>query len=288
MPYSNYFDNPYLNDAYLETPDYSMNTFFDADSFFNQSLNMESSAPKAQPTFNPTLPATGIAASSSTQPISGQMFNPAPFGKMAQYTGGFPFDSTQSQQIQPNEPDCFYPTTGTTSQAPSLCGDAPLQTMSLSLSPHLLNHTSPAPSSGSDSESSTPKRLTRMRGRPRPDRSSTDTLTSPSTASSSAITKTQRAKRLPHNQVERKYREGLNSELERLRRAVPMLSRGGDEETGAIGQPKPSKAMVLSSAIDYIHRIERERDALNEENDKLRQNQRLSRGEDMDRFLMDQ
>jgi hypothetical protein len=65
-----------------------------------------------------------------------------------------------------------------------------------------------------------------------------------------------------------------------------MLSRGGGEETGAIGQPKPSKAMVLSSAIDYIHRTERERDALIEENDKLRRNQRLSRGEDMDGFLM--
>jgi hypothetical protein len=288
MPYSNYFDNPYLNDAYLQIPDYSINTFFDADSFFDQSLNMTSSAPKAQATFNSTLPATGIAASSSTQPISEQSFNPAPFGQMAQYTGGFPFDPTQSQQTQPNEPDCFSPTTEPTSQAPSLCGDAPLQTMSPSLSPHLLNRTSPAPSSGSDSESSTPKRPTRKRGRPRPDRSSTDTLTSPSTTSSSAITKTQRSKRLPHNQVERKYREGLNSELERLRRAVPMLSRGGGGETGAMGQPKPSKAMVLSSAIDYIHRTERERDALIEENDKLRRNQRLSRGEDMDGFLMNQ
>jgi hypothetical protein len=127
------------------------------------------------------------------------------------------------------------------------------------------------------------------------ERSAADTfLTSPSTTSASAITKVQRSKRLPHNQVERKYREGLNSELERLRRAVPML-RGSGDATEAIGQPKPSKAMVLSSAIDYIHRIETERDALLEENERLRRNQKtsgegknwdMSVGEDMDGFLM--
>src|SRR3712207_8387256 len=43
--------------------------------------------------------------------------------------------------------------------------------------------------------------------------------------------------RLPHNQVERKYREGLNAELERLRRAVPTLPQS--DEAGAMGQPKP-------------------------------------------------
>jgi hypothetical protein len=44
------------------------------------------------------------------------------------------------------------------------------------------------------------------------------------------------------------------------------------EEANAIGQPKPSKAMILSSAIDYIQSIEKERDALLEENDRLRRN----------------
>jgi hypothetical protein len=66
-----------------------------------------------------------------------------------------------------------------------------------------------------------------------------------------------------------------------------------------MGQPKPSKAMVLSSAIEYIHRIERERDALREENGRLRQRiasggvvlgDEWMRGGDegsLDEFLMD-
>lgn len=36
-----------------------------------------------------------------------------------------------------------------------------------------------------------------------------------------------------------------------------------------MGQPKPSKAMVLAGAIEYIRKIERERDALLEENERL-------------------
>jgi hypothetical protein len=40
-----------------------------------------------------------------------------------------------------------------------------------------------------------------------------------------------------------------------------------------MGQPKPSKAMVLSSAIDYIKKIEREKEALKEEVERLKQNQ---------------
>jgi acyl-coenzyme A synthetase/AMP-(fatty) acid ligase len=68
---------------------------------------------------------------------------------------------------------------------------------------------------------------------------------------------------VPHNQVERKYREGLNSEIEKLRRAVPTLPQSND--SGVIGQPKPSKAIVVSAAVDYIRRTEKERDTLREE-----------------------
>lgn len=46
-----------------------------------------------------------------------------------------------------------------------------------------------------------------------------------------------------------------------------------------MGQPKPSKAMVLSSAIEYIRRIEKERDALKEENERLRFSQAGRSGE---------
>jgi hypothetical protein len=72
---------------------------------------------------------------------------------------------------------------------------------------------------------------------------------------------------MPHVQVERKYREGLNSDLERLRRAVPTLLQSG--EGAVMGQPKPSKAMVLSCAVAYIAKIEHERDGLREGNEQL-------------------
>ncbi len=37
-----------------------------------------------------------------------------------------------------------------------------------------------------------------------------------------------------------------------------------------MGQPKPSKAMVLASAIEYIHKLEAERDGLRLDNERLR------------------
>ncbi|KAH8733242.1 hypothetical protein GQ44DRAFT_766295 [Phaeosphaeriaceae sp. PMI808] len=64
--------------------------------------------------------------------------------------------------------------------------------------------------------------------------------------------------RLPHKQVEREYREGLNMELERLRRSVPTLPQSN--RTNVIGSTRPSKPRVLSAAIAYIKQIERERD----------------------------
>jgi hypothetical protein len=257
MPYTNYFDNPYLNEP---APDYSLNTFFDSDSFFDQALTSVegvTDTSKAQETFGSTYSATNIPSRSNEQPMT-QAFNSHP-SQLGQYPFSF---AINTRQLQPNEPDSFSPTS-TTSQPSSLSGDAPQPLISPSLSPHMLKRESPS-SPTSASESSTPKRPTRKRGRPKMDRSTTDNeiMTSPTT------TKYQRSKRLPHNQVERKYREGLNSELERLRRSVPILRQS--DEAGAIGQPKPSKAMILSSAIEYIQSIEKERDALIEENDRLR------------------
>lgn len=62
-----------------------------------------------------------------------------------------------------------------------------------------------------------------------------------------------------------------------------------------MGQAKPSKAMVLSSAIEYIRRIEKERDTLRDENDRLKMSQvgggepkSWRTGEDsLEEFLMD-
>jgi hypothetical protein len=68
-------------------------------------------------------------------------------------------------------------------------------------------------------------------------------------------------------QVERKYREGLNSDLERLRRAIPTLLQS--REGAVMGQPKLRKVMVLLCAVAYIAKIEHERDRLREGNKQL-------------------
>lgn len=102
---------------------------------------------------------------------------------------------------------------------------------------------------------------TRKRGRPRLNR------TVLSASSKKSVEKPHKI-RIPHTEVERKYRRGLNSELERLRRVVPTLPQIHDGT--ALGQARLSKAMVLSAAIDYIKRTEIERDAAMDELDMLR------------------
>ena len=262
MPYSNYFDNPYLSEVFDPAPDYSLNSFFDSDSFFEQPatpVEMGAAVPSKSLMRNSTLAVTGTSTNSSQQ--LAQTFNPIQLGPVDQTPGTFPIHHTRSYA---SEPACFSPTT-TISRTSSLYDDATRQA-SPSLSPHMLKRESPS-SPASGSESSTPKRRTRKRGRPKMDRRSTDSqlVTSPSL-------KSQRTKRQPHNQVERKYREGLNSELERLRNAVPIL-RQRDEPSG-LAQPKPSKAMILASAIEYIQSIETENDSLKEENARLRRQSR--------------
>jgi hypothetical protein len=84
------------------------------------------------------------------------------------------------------------------------------------------------------------------RGRPRKIRATSE----PSNIAS--FSRQDCAQRVPHHQVERKYREGLNTSLRQLQRAVPTH--------GAFGTTRPSKAMVIAGAIDYIHKIEKERD----------------------------
>ncbi|EMD65846.1 hypothetical protein COCSADRAFT_35828 [Bipolaris sorokiniana ND90Pr] len=118
----------------------------------------------------------------------------------------------------------------------------------------------------SPDEESAPRQARPKRGRPRLDRNLSGAKPVPSTNASSSK-QHQRAPRQPHKQVERKYREGLNSNLVRLRRAVPTLSQS--EEDAVIGWPAPSKAMILSCAVEYIAKIELERDGLRERNELL-------------------
>lgn len=259
LSYPDQFGSAYLADTYTTSPEYSL------DSFFDQALTSADMSPafpsKEQGPFNTTLPTTGITASSNTASSYSTSRHPsdaAPFGKLEQLSFGFSFDPIPTE---PFETACFSPNTHIPSRTPSLCGDAPEKASSPSYSPSNLKRESPS-SPDSAPEEPTTKRPQRKRGRPRLDRNETISSTS------SPSFKSQKTGRLPHNQVERKYREGLNAELERLRRAVPSLPQS--DEAGAMGQPKPSKAMVLASAIEYIRKIETERDVLKAENEKLR------------------
>lgn len=82
-------------------------------------------------------------------------------------------------------------------------------------------------------------------------------------------------RRLPHNQVERKYRESLNTQLDSLRRVVPSLQQSARVCDGAdiedLPTPsKPSKAVILASATAHIKQQEKDKKALSDENALLR------------------
>jgi hypothetical protein len=149
--------------------------------------------------------------------------------------------------------------------ASPLSSDSITALLSPPLSPSLSEHEISKEATSPDEES-VPRQARPKRGRPRFNRNFSSAKPVPSTSASSPKQR-QRAPRQPHYQVERKYREGLKSDLENLRRAVPALSLS--EEGAGIGRPKPSKAMVLSCAVEYIAKIELERDGLREGNKLL-------------------
>jgi hypothetical protein len=99
------------------------------------------------------------------------------------------------------------------------------------------------------------KRRRKTQGRPR--------LNPIATYVPGASNASQRTTRVSHTAVERKYREGLTAELERLRRAVLTLVQS--HEGSSIGQPKPSKSMVIAATINHIQVIGKERNALQKE-----------------------
>jgi hypothetical protein len=239
FPYPDTFDKVYLADGYTSQSGWSLDRFFDqpVSSIEQQPLSGFIQSSKGQSGFHPVTESPNL------------FYPSAPFKNMQPYSSNLP--TFNPMDMQPTTPDQRH-----SSPTPSLCGDgAPL-------SPRNLKR-----ESCDESEESTPKRPQRKRARPRLDR--TDSITSTISAASAASShKSQSASaarashRLPHNQVERKYREGLNAELERLRRTVPTLPQCDESGAGGgvMGQPKPSKAMVLAGAIEYIRRIERERD----------------------------
>jgi hypothetical protein len=86
-------------------------------------------------------------------------------------------------------------------------------------------------------------------------------------SASGTSTEGQRTTRIPHNMVERKYRDGLNAQLERLRRAVPAQLQSDDGD--GTSQPRPSKSMVIAAAINHIETVTLERDMLQDEINKI-------------------
>jgi hypothetical protein len=179
-------------------------------------------------------------------------FDSTSFDRIEQFTTGFPFSPTTTDHFD-TETTCISPY--------SLISDS--SQLRGSNSPELPPLHLKGESASSRVKRTTTKPLPRKRGRPRLDRASPN-----SSISSHGSCKGPHTSRVPHNQVERKYREGLNFELERLRRTVPTLPQC----TGAraVGQPQLSKVMVLVGAIEHIKTIEKQRDALIVENERLR------------------
>lgn len=76
-----------------------------------------------------------------------------------------------------------------------------------------------------------------------------------------------RSTRTPHNQVERKYRENLNSQIQKLRALLPMTGQqaahpcAADADAEDLGAaPKPlSKAVVIARAVEYLQHVEAQR-----------------------------
>ncbi|KAK7550556.1 hypothetical protein IWX49DRAFT_497915 [Phyllosticta citricarpa] len=128
--------------------------------------------------------------------------------------------------------------------------------------------------SGSAATDPEPQQQTQLKNESSPDSHSPEDTTNvqPTTEGDN---KNKGRRRLPHNQVERKYRESLNTQLESLRRVVPALQQssrgcdGGDIED--LPTPsKPSKAVVLASATAYIKQMEKDKKQLADENQLLR------------------
>lgn len=93
----------------------------------------------------------------------------------------------------------------------------------------------------------------RKRGRPRKSSSSS----SCSSAASSTQCNESGSTRLPHTAIERKYREGMNAALKRLRKVVTTLPQEGYDSTSKT--TRLSKSMIINGAIEYIESLERER-----------------------------
>jgi hypothetical protein len=175
--------------AYITSPDHSLASFFDCDSYFNRPLPSVEvpapgvSTPKNPAIFNATLPAA-TTTSAKLDPSYSSKFNQAPFGQLEQFpsdffsdTGGNAFKFSVSPRSQH-------------SRTPSLCDNVPRQFQAPSspkLSPCPTKKREPTDEGVEFMEEPMSKR---KRARPRLDRSNSDTL--------SASSKYHRTSRVPH------------------------------------------------------------------------------------------
>jgi hypothetical protein len=128
-----------------------------------------------------------------------------------------------------------------------------------------------------EEEAETEEVLPRTRQKKRSNkRASSEESSTPSPVAASATAKLSR--RQPHNEIEKKYRESINTHLEALKNSVPAFQQTpsqciqgkGDIEDLAAA-PKPSKSIILASAVAHIKKIEREKKQFEQERNLLRQ-----------------
>lgn len=78
--------------------------------------------------------------------------------------------------------------------------------------------------------------------------------------------------RVPHNLVERRYRDNLNNQIDRLRLMLPSLcdlQPSSDLCEDSCSPRMPSKATIIQTATTYIQDIRKERDRLLDTNKAL-------------------
>lgn len=75
--------------------------------------------------------------------------------------------------------------------------------------------------------------------------------------------RSRKRQRIPHTAVERRYRENLNSHLDKLRQTVPSLAARGTKPGDANHDgAKPSKCEILNGAIEHIGALDKENESL--------------------------
>lgn len=232
--------DPYYVDSCTTLPGYPFGDYYsNADAYYNRTAQTQATIPCWSPTISDTFVTPSTVSTAALGPS-----NPP----LSTWTDHKPTYNAYPPGLLPNSLPTPLPTPRghgspvSPSQSPG----------SMRVSPPVVNYHQPL-------EDTNQKPPPRKRGRPRLYRPASDPAPMANTRP--------RSQCMPHTEVERKYREKLNMELERLRRAVPTLPQ--NDSNDSMGATKPSKSMVLAVAIDYIKELERQRDEAIEEVERL-------------------